>query len=256
VGRTPPRGRWASMARGERPACSVYELIPQTVRVGPRHAPAHGWRMRIVALTLQSSSSPPSNVALSLHPSSSPPPERSVFATVVAGSSSDGVEDGAGGRASVAYSVQAPSGVGSKASRPGRKSGKRSEKSCPFRILCEYRRKSGTSPPAATARPGSSANIDENPENAFESAAFSGFSSCEPRRPCTSQSAQNGHSGREGLGGNRPSGREGPGGNRPCPGPTSGPNFRGGSPALNAASTSNGRRARRRYSHLDPRPRL
>ena len=183
-------------------------------------------------------------------------PERSVFATVVAGSSSDGVEDGAGGRASVAYSVQAPSGVGSKASRPGRKSGKRSEKSCPFRILCEYRRQSGTSPPASTARPGFYANIDENPENAFESAAFSGFSSCGPRRPCTSQSAQNGHSGREGLGGKCPSGREGLGGNRPCPGPTSGPNFRGGSPALNTASTSNGRRARRRYSHLDPRPRL
>jgi hypothetical protein len=74
-------------------------------------------------------------------------------------------------------------GSGSKASRHGRKSGKRVEKSCLFRILCEYRRKSGTSPPAATARPGSSANIDENPENAFESAAFSGFSSCEPDAP-------------------------------------------------------------------------
>ncbi len=109
--------------------------------------------------------------------------EHSVFATVFAGSSSAEVEDGTGGRASVAYSVQASSGAGRKSSRPGRKSGKRSEKSCPFRILCEYRRKSGTSPPVATAQPGSSANIDENPENAFESAAFSGFSSSEPDAP-------------------------------------------------------------------------
>ena len=168
---------------------SSYGHFSHTVRVGSRHAPDHGWRMCTVAYTLQ--------------PSSSPPPERSVYATVVAGSPSDEVENRSEGRASVAYSVQPPSGAGSTASRHGRKSGKRVEKSCLFRILCEYRRKSGTSPPAATARPGSSANIDENPENAFESAAFSGFSSCEPRRPCPSQSAQNGHSGREGLGGNR-----------------------------------------------------
>ncbi len=43
---------------------------------------------------------------------------------------------------------------------------------------------------------------------------------------------------------------------KPNPGPTSGPRFGGWSPVLNAASTSNGRRARKRYSHLDPRPRL